>query len=66
MKITSHILSVTTNGESLAVTAQGFHGLAANWRPWTPITFLVPDTARNRRSYRIGRHFTLKIKMTKE
>ena len=63
MKIQCEVLGVTTNGESLVITAQGTVRGAAGWRLMSAVKFDVPDGAKNQRAFHVGREFTLTVSL---
>lgn len=63
MKIRSHILKVSDEGDKLAVEAQGFFIGSGEW---TPISFKVPASRKNKRAYHVGRGFDISINLLRE
>ena len=61
MKIEAHVLSIADQGDRLAITGQGCAAGTAEWRPYCSVQIHVPMTDRNRRSFYVGRNFTLTI-----
>lgn len=61
MKINCEVLGVETNGDELAIRAQGCVKGAANWRPLGSIRIEVPCIEKNQRAFYVGRKFTLSV-----
>ena len=63
MKIRCEVLEVSTNGEQMAIRAQGTRLADASWRPMSGVKFEIADNKKNQRAFHVGRLFDLNIKL---
>jgi hypothetical protein len=61
MKIHAEVLAAETIGDGLRLKLQGNADVDAEWRPMLALSIEVPDHARNRRAYYIGRKVAITI-----
>jgi hypothetical protein len=59
VKIDCEIISVESNGESMAITLQGKPPSSAEWRNLERQKIVLPDSAVMRRALYLGRNVTL-------
>lgn len=63
MKIKCEVLAVATNGDELAITAQGDCKGSARWRRMSSIKIEVPDTKPSRQAFHVGRMFDITLSL---
>ena len=62
MKINGEILEVKTTGDQLLIRLQGTTVNAPEWAGWAQQSITVPDNARTRKAFHIGRLVEITIK----
>ena len=61
MKITGHIIEVSSNGDGITVSVQCKVG-RADWKPIERQTLRIDDTKQNRKAFHLGREVAIIIK----
>lgn len=61
MKITGHVIEVSTNGDGLTVAIQAKVG-RADWKPIERQTLRIDGNAQNRKAFHVGREVAITLK----
>jgi hypothetical protein len=62
MKMRAEVIAVETTGEKITVTMQAVSDGDADWRPMNVITLQCADKETNRKSFHLGRIFSLIVR----
>lgn len=62
MKMKCHVLEATDAGDKLRLKLQGYGVSECDNARWAPQLLEVPNNARIRRTFYVGRHVTIEIK----
>lgn len=62
MKIIGHIIEVSDDGDTITAKMQGQAVRWAEWRDWLTVSFKMPTSATNQKTYHLGRHVEITVK----